>query len=52
MKRALRITGCLVLILAGLVISAVIRPWPLVWTVGFPLAFFGALGIEKETRQP
>ena len=52
MKRCLIITGYFLLVLAGLIIAAVIQPWPLVWAVGFPMAYAGALGIVKEIRQP
>lgn len=48
MRRFLRIAGYAVLIIAGVVIAATVEIWPLVWVVGFPLAYVGALGIYKE----
>lgn len=51
MKRALRIAGCAALIIAGVVLGAVISPWPLVWLVAFPLAYAGALGLYSEIRK-
>ncbi len=51
MKRALKIYGCSLLVLSGLAITAVIKPWPLVWCIGFPIAYAGALGIMKEFKR-
>lgn len=51
MKRVLRIAGCSLLVLAGLAITAVIKPWPLVWCIGFPVAYAGALGILSEINK-
>lgn len=51
MKRALRIAGCAALIIAGVVLGAVISPWPLVWLIAFPLAYAGALGLYGEIKK-
>ncbi len=48
MRRALRMAGCALLALGGLAVAAVIEPWPLVWCVGFPMVYAGAIGVIKE----
>lgn len=48
MRRWLKVSGCSLLTLAGLAVSAVIEPWPLVWCVGFPMAYAGAMGVLSE----
>lgn len=48
MKRALRIAGYLVLVIAGVVAGAVVEPWPLVWLVCFPVAYAGGLGLYEN----
>lgn len=50
MRRALRIAGCVLLVLGGMALGAVVRPWPLVWCVGFPLVYAGALGVWSEIK--
>ena len=50
MRRALRIAGCVLLVLGGVALGAVVRPWPFVWCVGFPLAYAGVLGIWSEIK--
>lgn len=48
MKRIFRISGCTVLVIAGVVLGAVIEPWPLVWLCCYPIAYAGALGLYNE----
>ena len=48
MRRILRIAGYTALIALGVAIAVTVDIWPLVWVVGFPLAYAGALGIYKE----
>ncbi len=48
MRRGLKVSGCALLALAGLAVAAVIEPWPLVWCVGFPMVYAGAIGILSE----
>lgn len=48
MRRWLKVAGCALLALAGLAVAAVIEPWPLVWCVGFPMAYAGAVGVLSE----
>ncbi len=50
MRRWLKVSGCALLALAGLAVAAVIEPWPLVWCVGFPMAYAGVMGILSETE--
>lgn len=52
MRRILRIAGYTALIALGVAIAVTVDIWPLVWVVGFPIAYAGALGIVKEIRQP
>lgn len=42
--------GCVLLVLGGVALGAVVRPWPFVWCVCFPLAYAGVLGIWSETK--
>lgn len=48
MRRFLRIAGYAVLIIAGVVIAATVEIWPLVWVVGFPLAYVGRWGYIRN----
>lgn len=50
MKRMLTIVGCAALIIAGLAVTTLAECWVFVWTIGFPLAYTGLLGIIKATR--
>lgn len=50
MKRIFRISGCTVLVIAGVVLGAVIEPWPLVWLVAFPVAYAGGLGLYENIK--
>lgn len=47
MRRAIRIAVCLLCVIAGTYVAAATKIWPLVWTVGFPLAYIGILKTVK-----